>query len=68
MPEPYPSQQKPRVTARLDEALYAAVRELAGTRTIEAVVGEALRAWVAARRAPAPAVAPAPVLLGAAFL
>jgi hypothetical protein len=48
---------KPRVTARLDEALYAAVRELGGERTIDAVVNAALQLWVERQRASVPAVA-----------
>jgi len=57
MPEhKYPSQALPRVTARLDEALYTAVHELAGEPTIDAVINAALQLWVA-QRAPVPVVA-----------
>jgi hypothetical protein len=48
--KPFPSQMKPRATARLDEE----VRELAGERTIDAVVNAALQLWVEHQRAPKP--------------
>jgi hypothetical protein len=66
MTMPPPSALKPRVTARLDRELYDELRELAGDRDMNAVVTEAIQAWITTLRAPKPSalsisVTPQPV-------